>query len=102
MENSYLTGAQKTHLRGLGQLLDPALKLGKSGLTPTFLTELQLQLRAHELVKIRFLGIEKTDRVALCEKITIEGHCHFISAVGHTALFYREHSDPDKRAIDLG
>ena len=53
-----LTGAQKTFLRGLGQRLDPVLKLGKGGLTPTFYAELQKQLRAHELVKLRFLAAE--------------------------------------------
>ena len=100
MENDTLTGAQKKYLRGLGQRLDPALKLGKSKLTPTFLSELQLQLRAHELVKIRFLGIERSERTALCDQIAIEGRCHFISTVGHTALFYREHADPEQRALD--
>lgn len=102
MENFTLTGAQKTHLRGLGQLLDPALKLGKGGLTPSFLSELHLQLRAHELVKIRFLGVERAERAALCERIADEGRCHFVGSVGHTALYYREHADPEKRAIDLG
>jgi len=101
MDNFTLNGAQRKHLRALGQLLDPALKLGKSGVTPTFLSELQLQLRAHELVKVRFLGIERTERTALCEKISDEGHCHFVGSVGHTALYYREHADPEKRAIDL-
>ena len=101
MDNFTLNGAQRKHLRALGQLLDPALKLGKSGVTPTFLSELQLQLRAHELVKVRFLGIERAERTALCEKIADEGHCHFVGSVGHTALYYREHADPEKRAIDL-
>ena len=102
MENSPLSGAEKKQLRGLGQRLYPALKLGKSRLTPTFLSELQLQLRAHELVKIRFLGIERAERAMLCDQITIEGRCNFINTVGHTALFYREHADPEQRALDRG
>ncbi|MBE35023.1 MAG: hypothetical protein CMI16_05630 [Opitutaceae bacterium] len=102
MENSTLSSAEKKQLRGLGQRLDPALKLGKSRLTPTFLSELQLQLRAHELVKIRFLGIERAERTTLCEQIASEGRCHFINSVGHTALFYREHADPEQRALDRG
>ena len=47
-----LTGAQRTYLRGLGQQLEPALKLGKGGLTPAFFAELQRLLRSHELVKL--------------------------------------------------
>lgn len=96
-----LTGAQKSQLRGLGQQLEPALKIGKGGLTPTFLAELQQQLRAHELVKLRFLGVERDDRATLCEQIADEGRCVCVGAVGHTALFYRQHPEPDQRTITL-
>lgn len=96
-----LTGAQKTHLRGLGQQLAPALKLGKGGLTPAFFAELQLQLRRHELVKLRFLGAERDERTALCAKIADEGRCVCVGAVGHTALFYRQHPDKAERRITL-
>ena len=96
-----LTGAQKSFLRGLGQQLEPSLKLGKSGLTPAFLTELQHGLKAHELVKLRFLGVERADREELCLKIADEGRCVFVGAVGHTALFYRQHPEPAERGVAL-
>jgi RNA-binding protein len=96
-----LTGAQKSHLRGLGQTLEPALKLGKGGLTPTFLAQFQQQLRAHELVKIRMLGLERDERAELCEKIADEARCVLVGAVGHTALFYRQHPEPDQRTVSL-
>ncbi len=96
-----LTGAQKTFLRGLGQRLEPALKLGKGGLTPTVYTELQKLLRAHELVKLRFIGADRDERAALCTKIADEGRCVLVGAVGHTALFYRQHPEPAERKIKL-
>jgi RNA-binding protein len=96
-----LTGAQKNRLRGLGQRLSPALKLGKGGLTPAFFHELQQQLRAHELVKLRFLGVERDERSVLCDQIADEGRCVCVGAVGHTALFYRQQPDPEKRAVAL-
>ena len=96
-----LTGAQKSFLRGLGQTLEPALKLGKGGLTPAFFVELQKQLRANELVKLRFLGAEREERAALCTQIADEGRCLCIGAVGHTALFYRRNPEPAERKIDL-
>ena len=96
-----LSGAQKTFLRGLGQQLDPVLKLGKGGLTPAFFAELQKQLRAHELVKLRFLGAERDERAALCDQIADEGRCVCVGAVGHTALFYRQHPEPAERRIQL-
>ena len=101
MEDTPLTGAQKSKLRALGQQLEATLKVGKDGLTPAFFGELTRALRAHELVKLRFVGdADRHARAALCEKIAAEGHCLCVGAVGHTALFYRQHSEPAaKKAV---
>jgi RNA-binding protein len=96
-----LTGAQKTYLRGLGQRLEPALKVGKSGLTPDFFKELQRVLNSHELVKLRFLGAERDERATLCGEIADQGRCVCVGAVGHTALFYRQQPDESRRTIQL-
>jgi RNA-binding protein len=96
-----LTGAQRSYLRGLGQTLEPALKLGRGGATPAFFAELQKLLRAHELVKLRFLGAEREERAALCTQIADEGRCVCVGAVGHTALFYRQNPEPTERHIAL-
>src|SRR5437899_6843605 len=96
-----LTGAQKSFLRGLGQRLEPALKVGRGGATPEFFAELQKLLRAHELVKLRFLGAERDERAVLCTQIADEGRCVCVGAVGHTALFYRQHPEPAARRVAL-
>jgi RNA-binding protein len=96
-----LTGAQKSHLRGLGQNLQDQLKVGRGGLTPEFFAELQKLLRAHELVKLRFLGADREERAALCEQIADEGRCVCVGAVGHTALFYRQNPEPKARVVTL-
>jgi len=96
-----LTGAQKTYLRGLGQRMEPVLKVGRSGLTPAFFKELQNALNSAELVKLRFLGAEREERAALCVQIADEGRCVCAGAVGHTALFFRQQTDPQKRSISL-
>ncbi len=96
-----LTGAQRSYLRGLGQTTKPGLKLGQAGDTPAFYGELQKLLRRHELVKVRFVGVERDAREALCEKIADEGRCVWVGAVGHTALFYRQNPEPAERQIEL-
>lgn len=96
-----LTGAQKSHLRGLGQTLEAGLKVGRGGLTPEFFAELQKLLRAHELVKLRFLGADRDERAALCAQIADEGRCVCAGAVGRTALFYRQHPNPKERSVTL-
>ena len=96
-----LTSAQKSFLRGLGQQLEPALKIGKSGLTPAFFAELQQLLRAHELVKLRFLAGDREQRAQLVAKIADEGRCVCVGAIGHTALFYRQNPEPSERHVAL-
>lgn len=96
-----LTGAQKTHLRSLGQTMEPSLKVGKGGLTPEFFKELQHVLDARELVKLRFLGADRDERAALIEQIADEGRCVCAGSVGATALFYRQQPNEARRVIVL-
>ena len=96
-----LTGAQKRHLRGLGQQLHASLHLGKDGLTDNFMAELQTALRHHELVKVRLHGIERGERDSLCAQLADAGRCVWIASVGHTALFYRQQPDAAKRTVEL-
>lgn len=88
MASAALTGAQKARLRGLGQRLDAAIKVGKEGVTPALVAELRRQLRAHELVKLRFLGAGREDRARLCGEISRQAGADCIGSVGQTALFY--------------
>jgi RNA-binding protein len=101
MEKLILTGSQKSRLRGLGQQMEASLKLGKAGLIPAFFQELQSQLQARELVKLRFLGFDRDERASFCEQIASEGRCECVGAVGHTALFFRANPDIALRRITL-
>lgn len=84
-----LTGAERSRLRGLGQTLEPALKVGKGGLTPEFYAELGRLLADRELVKLRFLGADRPTRAKFIAQITERVGCVLAGAVGHTALFHR-------------
>jgi RNA-binding protein len=101
MERPTLTGAQKAHLRGLGQRLEASLKLGKGGLTPAFFEELRRQLGARELVKLRFSGADRDERAAFCARIAGEGPCECVGSVGHIALFYRANPNPALRRMTV-
>jgi len=96
-----LTGAQKTLLRSLGQTLDASVKIGKGGLSPEFLKELNKHLNARELIKLRFVTADRDERAALATQIAEEGRCVFVSSVGATALFFRQNPDPARRVIEL-
>jgi RNA-binding protein len=94
---SSLTGAQKTRLRGLGQTAPDRVWLGKDGVSPAFVTELNRQLGSHELVKLRFTGgQDRKERAALVEQVEAAGACRCVGSVGHTALFWRPGPDGTK------
>jgi RNA-binding protein len=101
MDDVSLTSAQRAYLRGLGQRLDDSLKLGREGASPAVVAELERLLRSHELVKVRFVNADRTDRAALCDAIATAVHAPCVGAVGHTALFYRRNDDPAQRRIQL-
>ena len=101
MENLPLTGAQKTKLRGLGQNLEAALKIGKAGLTPASQREFARLLDARELVKIRFEGADRHERADLISQIETTLGVPCVGSVGHTALFFRQNAAPEKRVVSI-
>lgn len=89
-----LTGAQKTKLRGLGQTMADGAWLGRDGVSPAFLTELNRQFATRELVKLRFTGgQDRHERAALCATVAQAAGCQCVGTVGHTALFWRPQPD---------
>ena len=95
-----LTGAQKSYLRSLGQTMDCSLVIGREGLTPAVLADLNHQLEAHELVKVKLLA-ERAERAVLATEIAAKTAAAEAGAVGKTALFYRQQPTPELRVIDL-
>jgi len=92
-----LTGAQKTKLRGLGQTMADTAFLGREGVTPAFLLELNKQLEAHELVKLRFSGgQDRHERATLTTQVETCAPALCVGSVGRTALFWRAGTEGSK------
>ncbi|MSR43384.1 MAG: YhbY family RNA-binding protein [Pedosphaera sp.] len=93
-----LTNSQINHLKDLAQKTDPSAHVGKAGVSEAFLKGLDEVLSAQELVKVRFSDFKdqrKTLAILMAEKTGSD----LISVVGHTAVLYRENTDPAKRKI---
>ena len=95
-----LTGAQKSYLRSLGQTMDCQLTIGREGITTAVVAELEKLFARHELIKVKLLA-ERDERDALCSAIAEKTGAAEAGSVGKTAIFYRQHSDPQKRSIEL-
>ena len=84
-----LSGAEKSRLRGRGQTLEAALKIGREGASPAVIAALDRLLTAHDLVKVRFMGADRDQRAILTSQLVEGTASTFAGSVGSTALFYR-------------
>jgi len=82
-------------LKSRAQLLDPAVRLGKEGVTPGFLTALGDALDRAGLVKVRFEAF-KDERKTLSRRLAEETGSRLIQQVGHTAVYYRTPIVPEQ------
>jgi len=97
-----LTGAQRKYLRGLAHNLNPSAFVGTKGVTTALTQEMENALNASELIKIKFVDHKEKDvKSALLEEITARLNCHVAGTIGHVAVLYRCHPDPEKRKITL-
>ena len=97
-----LKGYQKKFLKGLAHGLKPVVFIGQKGLSRSLISSLQDALDTHELIKVKFIEFkEKQQKVGMAEAIEVETGCRLVGIIGHTAIFYRQHADPEKRKIAL-
>lgn len=97
-----LKGFQKKYLRGLAHGLKPVVLLGQGGLTDSVIRSIDQALNTHELIKVKFNDFkEKEQKTEITKKITETGDCEQVGMIGHTAIFFREQSDPEKRKIKI-
>ncbi len=97
-----MKGFQKKYLRGLAHGLNPVVMVGQKGLTPRVIRSVDEALNTHELIKIKFVDFkEKAHKTTIAERIEAATRSHLVSIIGHTAVFYRSHPDPENRKIVL-
>ncbi len=95
-----LTNPQLSKLKGLGQLLEPVLKVGHAGLSDGFIASLDKALTDHELVKVKFSDF-KDQKKTLSPQLAERTSSRLIMRVGNVAVLYRPNADPENRKIKL-
>lgn len=97
-----LAGFQKKYLRGQAHGLNPVVFIGQKGFTQTVIKATDNALTAHELIKIKFIDFkDKADKAQIISEVEEKTGCEMIGVIGHTAIFYRQHPDPEKQRIVL-
>ena len=93
-----LSGAEKKYLRGLAHNLNPIIQIGKTGVEGKVVAHIDLILRDHELIKVRFNEF-KEERKELAAVIADQTQSDLVGMIGNIAILYREHPDKDKRKV---
>ncbi|MCP4624166.1 MAG: YhbY family RNA-binding protein [bacterium] len=97
-----LKGFQRKYLRGLAHNMKPTVLIGQKGYTDTVIRAIKDALETHELIKIKFVDLkDKARKNEILGSIEENIGCENVGVIGHTAIFYREHDDPEKRGIRL-
>jgi RNA-binding protein len=94
-----LTGQQNRYLRGLAHHLKPTATVGKLGITETLIQQIQQNLTAHELVKVK-LGISRgPERQDEAKALATGTGAMLVQVLGGIVILYKPH--PKKPKIKL-
>lgn len=94
-----LNGRQRRFLRSLGHHLKPVVTVGSGGPTTQVLAQVDTQLTAHELIKIKVLEGDREELQTVARSLGAGSHSEIAQVMGRTVLLYRPH--PKRPAIVL-
>ncbi len=95
-----LNNAQKKYLRGLTHNLDPVVMIAEKGLSENVMSEIELALEHHELIKIR-LRTDREQRQAWIAAIGAATGAELVHQIGQVACYYRRHTTKPKLALPV-
>jgi len=93
-----LSSKQVSHLRGLAHSLSPVVMIGNQGLTENIIKEIELNLNAHELIKVQVAGDDRDVRKAMFQNICEKTHSAAIHHIGKQLVFYRASDTINEKA----
>jgi RNA-binding protein len=90
-----LTPAERSTLRSEAHALNPVVLIGEAGLTPAVLKEIDANLDAHGLIKVRVFGDDRDARIEMYETICEKLGAAPIQHIGKLLVLFR----PKKEAL---
>ncbi|HLD09178.1 MAG TPA: ribosome assembly RNA-binding protein YhbY [Methylophilaceae bacterium] len=89
-----LNSKQISHLRALSHNLNAVVMIGNNGLTEKVLHEIEVSLKAHELIKIKVLGDDRALRSKMLEEICEKTGAVAVHHIGKQLVVYRPADKP--------
>jgi len=89
-----LTPQNIRKLRGLAHHLKPVLMIGNQGITDNVLTELEISLNVHELIKVSIASPERDSRVEMTHELCKKSGADLVQKIGKISILYRPANPP--------
>jgi RNA-binding protein len=90
-----LTSAARRTLRAKAHPLRPVVSIGTNGLTPSVLHEIDVNLLAHELIKVRVFGDDRNERERLFLQVCADLGAAPVQHLGKTLTLWRPSPAPE-------
>ena len=90
-----LNSKQISYLKGLSHSLNPVVHIGHKGLTDSVVNEIEVSLKAHELIKIKLQEKDKSKRKLLLDEICKKINAQAITLIGLQIVIFKA-SEPPK------
>ena len=84
-----LNAAQRRELKARAHPLHPVVMISDAGLTPSVLHEIDVNLKSHELIKIRVFGDDRATRAAMIDDISTKLDAALVQHIGKILVIYR-------------
>ena len=89
-----MTSKQRAYLRSLAQNLEPALSVGKAGVTPELCDAVSEALEARELIKVNILKNCFDDPREIADTLSGRTRSDVIQLIGRKIVLYRPAKEP--------
>ncbi len=91
-----LTSIERSELRSQAHGLNPVVLISEDGLKPSLMREIDLNMNAHGLIKVRVFGDDREARIAIYETICEKLSAVPIQHIGKLLVLYRPKKDAFK------
>jgi len=88
-----LNSSERKALKARAHKLEPVVIIGTKGLTDEVVKEVDLALKAHELIKVRAPGMERDMREVALKELCERTGADPVQSIGKVFVIFRKHDD---------
>lgn len=97
-----LSVKQRQYLRGLAHPLKPLVQIGTKGIGDSVIEQIEAQLAAHELIKVRFNTESAVEPADAVDEVVARTRSELVQKTGRILILYRRHDEKPKIALPSG